>query len=392
MNRFSIGLVCGALVLAGGIAIQVTAQETQNAEAEKHVAAARALAYEPGHDFTGSFETICAPPGKGVGVDGAPLPGAGGNAGGGDGGGGGAAGGGGARGGAGGGGGQRGGAGGGGGAAAAQAGGGGGERRIPPRAQWYEPPTKLFDNMYYFGDNNFVVYAITTSDGIILLNAGNDYAVQPEVLDGMKKMGLDPANIKYIVIADARIQSYSGAPYFQQHYHPHVLASEADWGVMAKVTEPDAIKPMKDMVVTDGQKLTLGDETITLYLPPRHTPGTVSMIVPVKDNGQKHTALLLGGRDPLLNGEGVQYFPTMLDATKAWKASVTRLQEIAAKANADVFLITRGQNVDLMGRIKALNYRRPGAPNPFVSKDAVKHYLEMTGECMDAQLAWRTNE
>jgi hypothetical protein len=48
--------------------------------------------------------------------------------------------------------------------------------------------------------------------------------------------------------------------------------------------------------------------------------------------------------------------------------------------------------VDLMGRIKALNYRKPGAPNPFVSKDDVKHYLAMTSECMDAQLAWRTNE
>lgn len=387
MKRFFPILLCGVLVLAGGIVIQLAAQNTPNAEADKHVAAAKALAYEPNFDFTVAFETICAPPGKGVGVDGAPLPGAGGNAGGGGGGnaGGGAGGGGAARGGAGGGGGQRGGAGGGG--AAAE-----GARRIPPRNQWYVPPAKLFDNMYYFGDNNFVVYAITTSDGIILINGGNDYAVEPEVLDGMKKMGLDPANIKYIVIADARIQSYSGVPYFQEHYHPHVLASEADWDVMAKVTEPDEIKPKKDMVVTDGQKLTLGDTTLTLYITPGHTPGTVSMIIPLKDNGQKHTALLLGGRDPLLNGEGVQYFPTMLDATKAWKASVTRLQEITAKANADVFLITRGQNVNLMQQIKALNYRRPGAPNPFVSKDSVKHYLAMTGECMDAQLAWRTNQ
>jgi metallo-beta-lactamase class B len=378
MRRFLVTVLCGAFVLAGGALIRSSAQATQNAEAEKHVAAAKALAYEPDHDFTSSFETICAPPGKGVGPDGAPLPGAGGNAAGGDAGGrGGAAGGG------------RGGAGGGGGRGGDVTADG---RRIPPRATWYVPPVKLFDNMYYFGDNNFVVYAVTTSDGIILLNAGNDYAVEPEVLDGMKKMGLDPANIKDIVIADARIQSYSGAPYFQQHSHPHVYASAADWDVMAKVTEPDDIKPMKDMVVTDGQKLTLGDETITMYITPGHTPGTVSMIVPVKDNGQKHTVLLLGGRDPLLNGEGVQYFPTMLDATKAWKASIERLEGISAKANADVFLITRGQNMNLMEDIKALNYRNSGAPNPLVSKEAVKHYLAMTGECMDAQLAWRSSQ
>jgi metallo-beta-lactamase class B len=208
----------------------------------------------------------------------------------------------------------------------------------------------------------------------------------------MKKMGLDPANIKDIVITDARIQSYSGVPYFQQHYHPKVYASEADWGVMAKVTEPEAIKPMKDQVVTDGEKLTLGDTTITMYITPGHTPGTVSVIIPLKEGSQKHTAAVLGGRDPLLNGEGVEYFPTMIDATKAWKASIDRFEEITAKANADVFLITRGQNEDLMGRIKALNYRKPGAPNPLVSKEDVKHYLMMTSECMDAQLAWRGAE
>lgn len=386
MKRFLGPIALGAFFVAGGALIQLNAQNTQSPEAEKHVAAAKAVAFEPNHDFTGAFETICAPPGKGVGEDGAPLPGAGGNSG--------TEGEGGGRGGAGGGeaaGGGRGGAGGGG-----RGGAGGGTvvngRRVPPRAQWYVPPVKLFDNMYYFGDTNFVVYAVTTSDGIILLNAGNDYAVEPEVLDGMKKVGLDPANIKDIVIADARIQSYSGAPYFQEHYHPHVYASDADWDVMAKVTEPDAIKPKKDMVVTDGQKLTLGDETITLYITPGHTPGTVSMIVPVKDNGQKHTVLLLGGRDPLLNGEGVRYFPTMIDATKAWKTSVDRLQGIAAKANADAFLITRGQNMNLLEDIKALNYRNPGAPNPLVGKDVVKRYLTMTSECMDAQLAWRSSQ
>jgi len=36
-----------------------------------------------------------------------------------------------------------------------------------------------------------------------------------------------------------------------------------------------------------------------------------------------------------------------------------------------------------------LKYRKPGGPHAFVDKDAVKRYLNMTSECMDAQLAWR---
>ena len=48
--------------------------------------------------------------------------------------------------------------------------------------------------------------------------------------------------------------------------------SEADWGVMAKSNEPNELKPKKDMIGTDGKKITLGDMTMTLYLTPGHTP------------------------------------------------------------------------------------------------------------------------
>jgi metallo-beta-lactamase class B len=349
MKRCWLFLFCCVLFVVCAFGVNAQAQ---SADAQRHVAAAKALAYEPGHDYTGSFETICVEPRPAA----APRGGGGG-------------------------GGQR--------------GDGGGQvgRRVPPREQWYTPPNKLFDNMYYVGSDNNSVYAITTSEGIILINAGEYYAVEAEVVEGLKKLGLDAANIKYVIIADAREPSYSGAKYLQDHYNSHVLASEGDWNVMAKTQVPPEGRPEKDMVVTDGQKFTLGDMTLTLYVTPGHTPGTISMIIPnLKDGSQRHTAALLGGRDPLANGEGVQYFPTELDAIKAWKTSVNRFQETASKANADVFLITRGSNDRLLDKIRALNYRKAGGPHPFVSKDGVKRYLTMTSECMDAQLAWRAGK
>ena len=53
--------------------------------------------------------------------------------------------------------------------------------------------------------------------------------------------------------------------------------------------------PKRDIVATDGQKLTLGDTTLTLYLTPGHTPGTISTLVPVKDGGRPHLAAAWGG-------------------------------------------------------------------------------------------------
>ena len=51
----------------------------------------------------------------------------------------------------------------------------------------------------------------------------------------------------------------------------------------------------RDMEATDGQKLTLGDTTITIYITPGHTGGTLSFLVPVKDHGVPHVAMEWGG-------------------------------------------------------------------------------------------------
>ena len=54
---------------------------------------------------------------------------------------------------------------------------------------------------------------------------------------------------------------------------------------------------------------TLGDSTLTLYVTPGHTPGSVSMLVPLKDGNQRHRGAELGGRDPGAEEEGVPVFP-----------------------------------------------------------------------------------
>src|SRR5258705_435438 len=47
--------------------------------------------------------------------------------------------------------------------------------------------------------------------------------------------------------------------------------------------------------VNDGQKLTLGDTTVTLVRLPGHTPGTIGMIVPAKFKGQTHMVMIMSG-------------------------------------------------------------------------------------------------
>ena len=54
---------------------------------------------------------------------------------------------------------------------------------------------KVFDNLYYLGQSEYSAWAVTTSAGIIVIDALFDYSVEDEIVNGLTKLGLDPKNI-----------------------------------------------------------------------------------------------------------------------------------------------------------------------------------------------------
>ena len=102
------------------------------------------------------------------------------------------------------------------------------------------------------------------------------------------------------------------------------------------------------MVATDGQKLTLGDTTLTMYITPGHTLGTISTLIPVKDHGTPHVAAHWGGTAFNWMANRAAYItPERPDEFwfETYSASARRFKDIAAKAGADV-LISNHTNFD----------------------------------------------
>ena len=66
----------------------------------------------------------------------------------------------------------------------------------PSRESWHAEPVKVFDNFYFVGMTEYSAWAVTTSDGIIVIDPVFDYSVEDEVVGGLRNLGLDPANIK----------------------------------------------------------------------------------------------------------------------------------------------------------------------------------------------------
>src|SRR5579871_1768826 len=71
----------------------------------------------------------------------------------------------------------------------------------PPRDTWHAEPVQVFDQLYFVGQTEYSVWALKTSAGIVLLDAIFDYSVDDEVAGGLRKLGLDPAQIKYVIVS-----------------------------------------------------------------------------------------------------------------------------------------------------------------------------------------------
>ena len=186
---------------------------------------------------------------------------------------------------------------------------------IVPRKEWFTFPVEIFDNLHFIGTKTAGVWAVSSSEGIIIIDANFHYSSKELVL-GLLNFGLDPNDIKYIIVTHAHDDRYWGAKALQDTYpKARVAMSAADWDIVAKDNSPAQFKPRKDMVITDGQKITLGEVTVTLYITPGHTPGTLSMIIgpltnkkSVASDDGRHVAAIWGGTDPSIGRQGVQYY------------------------------------------------------------------------------------
>jgi metallo-beta-lactamase class B len=258
----------------------------------------------------------------------------------------------------------------------------------PNRSSWYREPVKVFDNFYFVGQAEHSAWAVTTPEGIIIVDALWDYSVEDEIAGGLKKLGFDPALIKYVIVSHGHIDHAGGAKYLQDRFGARIILAEEDWEAMSQNTQPWP-KPKRDMVAVDGQKLTLGDTTLTMYKTPGHTLGTLSTVIPVKDGGKPHLAMEVGGTgfNWLRGGAEYRGKPNSFWFEIYDSNSARRLRDIVDKAGADVLLSNHTIYDGSKVKLPALSKRKPGDPHPYVvGTETVKRYLTVADECAEAGL------
>jgi metallo-beta-lactamase class B len=257
------------------------------------------------------------------------------------------------------------------------------------RDNWHAEPVKVFDNLYFIGQSEFSAWAVTTSDGIIVMDSIFDYSVEDEVVNGLAKLGLDPKQVKYVIISHAHGDHVGGARFLQER-GAHIVMSAADWDLMERARVNFA-KPTRDVVATDGQKLTLGDTTITMYVTPGHTLGTISSLIPVKNGGVTHMAAYWGGT--AFNWvRGPAAYITPEHPARFWfesyGQSARRFSDLAERAGADVVLSNHTKYDLSKTKLPLVQKRTRGSANPYViGRENVQRFFTIADECAQAGVA-----
>jgi len=259
--------------------------------------------------------------------------------------------------------------------AAARAANAGRPRTIPARETWYAEPAKVFDNVYFVGTKINNAWAIKTSAGIILLDTMYNYAAETEIIGGFKKLGLDPTTIKYVIVSHGHGDHDEGAKMLQDRYGAKIIMGGPDWDAITKANNMPGGVPKRDIVATDGQKVTLGDTTVTILLTPGHTLGTLSFLFPVKDQGKTYQVAYSGGM-------GFN-FPRSRERFDTYIASARKFGDAAKAAGADI--IFSNHSMYDQAWIRSRWQRKPGEISPFVvGTEAVARYATVLSECAKA--------
>jgi metallo-beta-lactamase class B len=256
--------------------------------------------------------------------------------------------------------------------------------------KWNTPtePFKMIGNVYYVGTDGLASYLITSPQGHILVDT-----VMPESTSQIKasieKLGFKITDIKYLLNTHAHIDHTGGFAEIKQASGGQLVAGEADkplleGGYYPGAQQDEALKfpPVKvDRTVREGDKVTVGDVTLTARETPGHSPGCTSWEFSVKDGDATRTALIFCSGTVALNR--LVGNPTYSGIVTDYKKTFARARDM----KVDVLLAPHPEMYKMAEKRAKL---AEGGPNPFVNPGEFNAYAATLEKSFEDALAKQT--
>ncbi len=213
-------------------------------------------------------------------------------------------------------------------------------------------PFNIFGNIYFVGSRPASTHIIDTGAGLILLDSGYQERLYL-VINSIWKCGFSPDDIKYIIHSHGHIDHAAATKALVELTGAKTFIGEADCGIVNgsrpeltwanefSTAQPAPFEP--DVLLHDGDKITLGNVEIDCVSTPGHTPGTFSFFWNVEVDGKIYRAGTMGGAGT--NTLKAEYIRKLHLENENWRGAFRQSIERCRKEKVDIFIGNHaGQN------------------------------------------------
>jgi metallo-beta-lactamase class B len=252
---------------------------------------------------------------------------------------------------------------------------------------WTTPaePFTIVGPIHYVGTKDLAAYLITTSAGHVLID-GAVPSMAGEIEKSIAALGFKAADIKVLLTTQAHFDHVGTLAHFQKLSKATVRIMQgddtlvADGGTSDYLLGPRAeahFTPVKvDVVLKDGDVITLGGVTLTALRTPGHTPGCTTYTMSVTDKGKTY-AVVFPGSTTVNPGTRLVKNPSYPGIADDFRRTFDRL----ASLKPDIFLAAHASFFDLAGKRARMKAEGVAA---FVDPDGYRRLHAQKREAFEA--------
>jgi metallo-beta-lactamase class B len=243
----------------------------------------------------------------------------------------------------------------------------------------YVKPFKIADNLYFVGAKGGSSHVIDTGEGLIMIDSGYPQTLY-QVIHNMHLLNLDPMDLKYIVHSHGHYDHLGATKALKELTGAKTVIGAPDreyangtldltWAreLGAKAYE-EAFEP--DILINDGDVISLGNTKIECVSTPGHTPGTMSFFFEVFYKGKSYTCGTHGGlglnsmMKEFLDAYGLSY-----DCRDAFVKGLDRVRN----RKVEIFIGNHVGNNDTLGKAAKMTEDY----NPFIDETAWPTFIDI---------------
>lgn len=250
----------------------------------------------------------------------------------------------------------------------------------------YIEPSKIWGNVYFVGIRAVSTHLIDTGEGLIIIDPG--YAESLHVIvNNIWELGFRPKDIKYIVVSHAHSDHMDSVSALASMTGAKTFIGKDDLPLLTGKMYHYPIKSFKpDVLLEDGDTITLGNTTIKCVSTPGHTDGTMSFFFDATDGEKTYRAGMFGGA-----GRNTLYKDFLTEHNLPFSNRQKMIDSIQKIKNEEVELFL-GNHLQDNKTEEKLSMLKDSIINPFIEnsraewKSHLEKRIELIREIIDKDL------